>query len=72
MRSLLNSRRTASPLVRLVEEEERWEAPDYSRVFSLKIGVESNPNVLLPVWSSKLQLTTGVPLAPYHEEFQGP
>ncbi|GFV56396.1 uncharacterized protein TNCV_855491 [Trichonephila clavipes] len=25
----LNSRRAASPLVRLVEEEERWEAPDH-------------------------------------------
>ncbi|GFU33601.1 uncharacterized protein TNCV_1797941 [Trichonephila clavipes] len=25
----LNSRRTACPLVRLVEEKERWEAPDH-------------------------------------------
>ncbi|GFW37046.1 uncharacterized protein TNCV_5019441 [Trichonephila clavipes] len=25
----LNSRRAASPLARLVEGEERWEAPDY-------------------------------------------
>ncbi|GFV50981.1 hypothetical protein TNCV_302421 [Trichonephila clavipes] len=36
----LISRRAASPLVRLVEREERWEDPDYPRVFSLKIGVE--------------------------------
>ncbi|GFX35551.1 hypothetical protein TNCV_103581 [Trichonephila clavipes] len=36
----LNSRRAASPLVRLVEVEERWEAPDPlpPRVFSLKLG----------------------------------
>ncbi|GFV10715.1 uncharacterized protein TNCV_1755541 [Trichonephila clavipes] len=27
--STLNSRRAASPLVRLVEGEERWEAPDH-------------------------------------------
>ncbi|GFT89882.1 uncharacterized protein TNCV_1666061 [Trichonephila clavipes] len=27
----LNSRRAASPLVRLVEGEERWEAPSYSQ-----------------------------------------
>ncbi|GFS65391.1 uncharacterized protein TNCV_2451931 [Trichonephila clavipes] len=26
---ILNSRRAANPLVRLVEEEERWEAPDH-------------------------------------------
>ncbi|GFX29411.1 uncharacterized protein TNCV_3997871 [Trichonephila clavipes] len=36
----LNSRRAASPLVRLVEGEERREAPDHPRVFSLKIGVK--------------------------------
>ncbi|GFW21201.1 uncharacterized protein TNCV_1948251 [Trichonephila clavipes] len=37
----LNSRRAASPLVRLVEGEERWEATDLTtRVFSLKIGVK--------------------------------
>ncbi|GFW33258.1 uncharacterized protein TNCV_2859361 [Trichonephila clavipes] len=29
MRGTLNSRRAASPLVRLVEEEERWEALDH-------------------------------------------
>ncbi|GFW52838.1 hypothetical protein TNCV_2394171 [Trichonephila clavipes] len=33
-----NSRRAASPLVRLAESEERWEASDTPRVFSLKIG----------------------------------
>ncbi|GFW15903.1 reverse transcriptase [Trichonephila clavipes] len=36
----LNSRRAASPLVRLVEGEERWEAHDHPKVFSLKIVVK--------------------------------
>ncbi|GFV10378.1 hypothetical protein TNCV_1951511 [Trichonephila clavipes] len=34
-----NSRRAASPLVRFVEGEERWEDPDHPRGFSLKIGL---------------------------------
>ncbi|GFU89993.1 uncharacterized protein TNCV_2438801 [Trichonephila clavipes] len=38
----LNSRRAASSLVRLVEGEKRWEAPDHPREFSLKIGVKPN------------------------------
>ncbi|GFT47522.1 uncharacterized protein TNCV_3750451 [Trichonephila clavipes] len=36
----LNNRRAASPLVRMVEGEERWEAPDHHQMFSLKIGVD--------------------------------
>ncbi|GFW62845.1 uncharacterized protein TNCV_4451941 [Trichonephila clavipes] len=56
----LNSRRAASPLVWLVEEEERWEAPDHPQVSSLKIGVEMSQIVLSPVWCSKLRLTIGV------------
>ncbi|GFX53268.1 uncharacterized protein TNCV_362621 [Trichonephila clavipes] len=56
----LNSRRAASPLVWLVEGEERWEAPDYFQVSSLKIGVETSQIVLSPVWCSKLRLTTCV------------
>ncbi|GFU66042.1 uncharacterized protein TNCV_3270781 [Trichonephila clavipes] len=36
----LNRHRSASPLVRLVEGEERWEASDTPRVFFLKIGME--------------------------------
>ncbi|GFV71712.1 hypothetical protein TNCV_3535001 [Trichonephila clavipes] len=35
-----NSRRAASPLVKFVEKEDRWEVPDHPRVFSLKIVVE--------------------------------
>ncbi|GFW66658.1 hypothetical protein TNCV_1370911 [Trichonephila clavipes] len=55
----LNSCRGSSPLVRLVEEEERLEtsAPP-SRMFSLKIGVEPSKIALSPAWCSKLRLTT--------------
>ncbi|GFT19258.1 hypothetical protein TNCV_303641 [Trichonephila clavipes] len=35
----LNSSRAVSPLVRLGEGEDRWDAPDHPRVFSLKIEV---------------------------------
>ncbi|GFV22841.1 general transcription factor II-I repeat domain-containing protein 2A [Trichonephila clavipes] len=38
MGGTLNSRRDASPLVRLVEGEEKWEVPDHPMVFSLQIG----------------------------------
>ncbi|GFW17213.1 hypothetical protein TNCV_2763361 [Trichonephila clavipes] len=36
----LINRRAASPLVKLVEGEERWVTPYHPRMFSLKIGVE--------------------------------
>ncbi|GFW52908.1 uncharacterized protein TNCV_2394871 [Trichonephila clavipes] len=42
----INSRQAASPLVGLVEGEERWEAPDHPQVSSLKIGVETSQIVL--------------------------
>ncbi|GFY08251.1 hypothetical protein TNCV_1356591 [Trichonephila clavipes] len=44
----LNSHRAASPLVRLVEGEERWEVPDHLRMFSLEIGVGPGQIVLSP------------------------
>ncbi|GFU62805.1 hypothetical protein TNCV_4278891 [Trichonephila clavipes] len=40
----LNSRRAASSLGRLVEGEERWEAPDTSKVFSLQNWGGTKPN----------------------------
>ncbi|GFW77327.1 uncharacterized protein TNCV_924431 [Trichonephila clavipes] len=49
----LNSRRAASPLVRLVEGEDRREASDHPQSVLPQI-------VLSPVWCSKLRLTTGV------------
>ncbi|GFV49367.1 hypothetical protein TNCV_3789541 [Trichonephila clavipes] len=48
------------PLVSLMEEEERWEAPDHPQVLCLKIGVEMSQIVLSPVWCSNMRLTTGV------------
>ncbi|GFS65210.1 uncharacterized protein TNCV_2450731 [Trichonephila clavipes] len=54
----INSRRAASPLVWLVEREERWEAPDHPQVSSLKIGVETSQIVLSSVWCSKLRIMT--------------
>ncbi|GFV61921.1 hypothetical protein TNCV_4107251 [Trichonephila clavipes] len=56
----ISSRRAASPLARLVEEEERWVAPDLPQVSSLKIGVETSQIVLLPAWCSKLRITIDV------------
>ncbi|GFT42541.1 uncharacterized protein TNCV_1787871 [Trichonephila clavipes] len=55
-----NSRRDASSVVWLVEGVERWEAPDYPQVSSLKIGVETSQIILSPAWCSKLRLTTGI------------
>ncbi|GFU66190.1 hypothetical protein TNCV_2858631 [Trichonephila clavipes] len=56
----INSRQAASPLVRLMEEEERWKAPDHHQVSLLKIGEEASQIVFSPAWRSKLRLTTGV------------
>ncbi|GFT95812.1 HTH psq-type domain-containing protein [Trichonephila clavipes] len=44
----INIRRAASPLMKLVEKEEIWEAPDYPQVYSHKIGVELSQIVLSP------------------------
>ncbi|GFX39048.1 cullin-4A [Trichonephila clavipes] len=64
--STLNSRRAASPLVRLMEE--MWEAPDY-------------PQGVLPLYWSETELNRSVTcmvfkdrrhLAPCHDEFRGP
>ncbi|GFV16416.1 hypothetical protein TNCV_1525621 [Trichonephila clavipes] len=50
----LNSRQAARPLVRLVEAEDKWDAPDN------------------PQGCSRPKPTTGVHLAPCHDEFRGP
>ncbi|GFV58004.1 hypothetical protein TNCV_2573001 [Trichonephila clavipes] len=63
-RGTLNSRRVVSPLVKLVEGEERSEAPEPPDVLSLKIGVEMSQNVLSSAWCSRLRLTTGVQSSP--------
>ncbi|GFT50212.1 hypothetical protein TNCV_3622671 [Trichonephila clavipes] len=66
----INSRRAASHLVRLEEREDKWEASDPLRVFSLKIVVEPTKIVLSPAWCSKLRLTTCIKiLALSRDEF---
>ncbi|GFW98176.1 hypothetical protein TNCV_2492291 [Trichonephila clavipes] len=65
-----NNRRDASPLVRLVEMEDRWKALTTSTVFSFKIEVEWSQIVQSPVRCSKLRLTTGGHLALCHVEFR--
>ncbi|GFS53980.1 uncharacterized protein TNCV_3761951 [Trichonephila clavipes] len=68
----LNSHRAASPLVRLVEGGERWEASDHpQRVLPQNWGeTELNRSVICMV----LKATTNDRrhLAPCHDEFRGP
>ncbi|GFY25694.1 DDE_3 domain-containing protein [Trichonephila clavipes] len=58
-RGILNSRRAASSLVRLVEEEDA-RPQTILGVFSLKIGEETNQSQLSPARCSSLRLTTDV------------
>ncbi|GFV08061.1 uncharacterized protein TNCV_1046901 [Trichonephila clavipes] len=60
----LNSRRTASPLVQLVEGEERWEAPDHPQGFLPLNWGGTEQKVLSPAWCSRLRLTTGINSSP--------
>ncbi|GFX28333.1 uncharacterized protein TNCV_596461 [Trichonephila clavipes] len=72
MGGTLNNCRAASPLVKLMEEEDRWKASDHPmRCSPSKLG-EPSQKVLSPAWSSKLRIMTGVHLAPYRDEFRGP
>ncbi|GFW53731.1 uncharacterized protein TNCV_3938251 [Trichonephila clavipes] len=50
----LNTRRATSSLVRLVEEEKRWEVTNPPKVFFLKISVELIHDVLSPLTSPKM------------------
>ncbi|GFV95643.1 hypothetical protein TNCV_4576441 [Trichonephila clavipes] len=52
--------RAASPLVWLVEKEERWEASDHPQSVLPLNWVGPSQIILSPVWCSKLRLTTGV------------
>ncbi|GFV66578.1 cullin-4A [Trichonephila clavipes] len=66
----LNSRRAASPLVRL-EGEERWEAPNPQRVFPLNWG-ETELNCSVTCMVLKATANDRRDLALYHDEFRGP
>ncbi|GFU21534.1 uncharacterized protein TNCV_3827391 [Trichonephila clavipes] len=67
----LNSRRAASPLVRLVEGEERWEASDHPQsVLPLNWGgIEPNHTVTCMV--IKATANNRRHLALCHDEFRG-
>ncbi|GFW63212.1 uncharacterized protein TNCV_581521 [Trichonephila clavipes] len=69
----LNSRQVSSPLVRLVEGEERWEAPDYSQgvVPQNWNGTEQNSTVNCMVLKAKANDRRKI-LALSHDEFRGP
>ncbi|GFT26438.1 cullin-4A [Trichonephila clavipes] len=70
--STLNSRRTTSPLVRLVKGEDRWDAPDQPQgVLPLNWGeTELNRSVICMVL--KTTANDRHPLALSHAEFHGP
>ncbi|GFW82381.1 uncharacterized protein TNCV_3818611 [Trichonephila clavipes] len=68
----LNSRRAASPLVRLVEGEERWEAPDHSQGVLPQNCGETELNRSVTCMVLKATANDMRHLALYHDEFRGP
>ncbi|GFV51690.1 uncharacterized protein TNCV_1320461 [Trichonephila clavipes] len=69
----LNSRRATSPLVRLVEGEKRWEAPDHPQGVVLPQNwaeTELNRSVICMVF--KVTANDRSHLALCHDEFRGP
>ncbi|GFU87347.1 uncharacterized protein TNCV_2716331 [Trichonephila clavipes] len=67
----LNSCRVASPLVRLVEGNER-EAPDHPYGVLPQNWGGKRAKSHCNIWCSKLRLTTDVQQASCHTEFRGP
>ncbi|GFW24598.1 cullin-4A [Trichonephila clavipes] len=67
----LNSRRAASPLVRLVEGEERWEAPDQPQGVPQNWG-ETEINRPVTCMVLKATVNDGRHLALCHDEFRVP
>ncbi|GFV50937.1 hypothetical protein TNCV_301981 [Trichonephila clavipes] len=68
----LNSRRASSPLVRLGEREVRWKAPNPPQgCSSSKLGWNRTKSYCHLYGAQGLRLTTGVHLAPCHDEFCG-
>ncbi|GFV92274.1 hypothetical protein TNCV_3951291 [Trichonephila clavipes] len=67
----LNSRRVASPLVWLVEEEERVRTLNPPLGYSFKSVMEPIQIVQSPIWCSKLRLSTSVYVVLSHDEFPG-
>ncbi|GFT91254.1 uncharacterized protein TNCV_4044791 [Trichonephila clavipes] len=68
----LNSRRAASPLVRLVEEEERWEAPDHHQGVLPQIWGENELNRSVTCMELKATANDRRHLALCHDKVHGP
>ncbi|GFV49328.1 uncharacterized protein TNCV_3630141 [Trichonephila clavipes] len=68
----LNSRRVARTLVRLVEKEERWEAPDHPQDVLPQNWGETELNRSVTCVVLKATANDRRHLAPCHEEFNGP
>ncbi|GFT70908.1 cullin-4A [Trichonephila clavipes] len=69
--STLNSRRAASPLVRLVEGEERWEAPDHPQGVLPQNWSETELNHSVTCMVFKATTNDRHHLALCHNEFRG-
>ncbi|GFV73763.1 uncharacterized protein TNCV_3549121 [Trichonephila clavipes] len=67
----LNSRRAASPRVRLVGGEERWEAPDHSQCVLPQNWVETEINHSVTCMVPKATANDRRHLALFHDEFRG-
>ncbi|GFW45380.1 uncharacterized protein TNCV_4734871 [Trichonephila clavipes] len=70
--STLNFRKAASLLVRLVEEEERWEAPDHPQGVLPQNWGESELNRSVTCMVLKATANDRRHLALCHDEFRGP
>ncbi|GFV03666.1 uncharacterized protein TNCV_1876141 [Trichonephila clavipes] len=68
----LNNRRASSPLVRLVEEEERWETPDHPQGVLPQNWGETKLNRSVSCMVHKATANDRRHLALYHDEFRGP
>ncbi|GFY31587.1 cullin-4A [Trichonephila clavipes] len=68
----LNSRRATSPLVRLVEGEKRWEAPDHSQGVLPLNWAETELNCSVTCMVLKVTANDRRHLAFSHDEFRGP
>ncbi|GFT95867.1 uncharacterized protein TNCV_312121 [Trichonephila clavipes] len=67
----LNSRRAASPLVKLVEREERWESSDHSQGVRPQNWGETEINPSVTCMVLKTTANDRRHLALCHDEFRG-
>ncbi|GFU55035.1 uncharacterized protein TNCV_425431 [Trichonephila clavipes] len=68
----LNSPRTANPLVRLVEGEERWKTPDHSQGILPQNWGETERNCSVTCMVHKAKANDRRHLALRHDEFREP